>query len=216
MSKTGAPDAPFEFDTSNELMETVSVPANGTVWYTLYVRPSMSDKFYIVANSANVIIKVYNDDTNEDGIIDENDTPIGVSVAFGGESTYIFGANNTYYTIAVSTLDGSAEEIEIVYASQELPAGATVENAIEITEADTYTANVNGMVYYVFAGNDECELTITVTGNATLKVVHRSMDDVTVEDAENNTYTVNTEGTWIYFAIAAEEAGEYEFTVTIK
>lgn len=214
--KTGEPEAPFEFDTYDALEETVSVPENGTVWYTVYVRPSVGNKYYIVTKSDNAVIMVYNSDTNEDGIIDANDTPIGTAITFNGETTYVFETNNANYTIAVSTLDGSAEEIEIVYASQELPEGTTEENAIEITEAGTYTANVDGMVYYVFAGNDECKLTITVTGDVTLKVVHRSMDETTLEDVEGNTYTVDTEGTWIYFAISAENAGEYEFTVTVE
>ena len=214
--KTGAPDAPFEFDTVNELKETVTVPEDGTVWYTVYVRPSMENKFYIVAKSGNAIIKVYGEDTNNDGIINGDDTPIGVSVVFDGMSTYMFETNNKIYTIAVSTIDGSAEEIEVEYASQALSAGSTEENAIEITDAGTYTATVNGMVYYVFANNDSCKLTITVTGDATLKVIHRSLEGSTLEDAENNTYTVDTEGTWIYFAISAENAGEYEFTVTVE
>ncbi len=214
--KTGEPEAPFEFDTYDELKETASVQENGTVWYTLYVRPSMDSKFYIVAKSANAVIKIYNGDTNGDGVINSEDTPIGVSVTFNGESSYVFEANNMVYTIAVSTLDGSAEEIELEYASQGLPAGSTVETAIEITEAGTYTATVDGMVYYVFTGNDSCKLTVTLTGDASLKIVHRSMDDTTLEDAESNTYTVDTEGTWIYFAISAENAGEYEFTVTVE
>ena len=214
--KTGEPDAPFEFDTYDQLMEEVYVPENGSVWYTLYVRPSMGSKYYLVVNADNVVIKVYNSDTNDDGIIDENDEPVGVATSANGICTYVFTANDMYYTFAVSTADGSAASFELAYASEELDAGTTVENAIEITEAGAYTANVNDVLYYVYAGNDECKLTITVTGDATLKVIHRSMDGFTVEDVENNTYTVDTEGTWIYFAIFAENAGEYEFTVTVE
>lgn len=214
--KTGEPEAPFEFDTYDELKETASVKENGTVWYTLYVRPSMESKFYILAKSANAVIKIYNEDTNNDGIINGEDTPIGASAVVGNESTYVFEANNTVYTIAVSTADGSAEDIEIVYASQNLPEGSNVETAVEITEAGTYTAEVDDMVYYVFLNDESCKLTVTLTGEATLKIVHRSMDETTLEDAENNTYTIDTEGLWIYFVIAAENAGSYEFTVTVE
>ena len=215
--KTGEADAPFEFDTTDELKETAEVKENGTVWYTLYVRPSQGVRYYLVAKSGNAIIKVYNNDTNEDGIIDANDTPIGVSVTFNGESTYIFETNNMLYTIAVSTIDGSAENIELEYVSDELPAGSTEENAIEITEAGTFKANVDGTVYYVFTGNDSCKLTVSLTGNATLKRIIRSMDGSVLEDVDGNVLVIDdTEATWIYFAISADEAGEYEFTVTVE
>lgn len=215
--KTGEADAPFDFDTTDELKETVSVPENGTVWYTLYVRPSQTSKYYIVAKSENAVVKVYNADTNGDGIINEEDTPIGVSVTMNGESSYVFGANNMLYTIAVSTVDGSAEELEIEYKSQELPAGTTEDNAIEITESGEYVASVNGMVYYVYTGNESCKLTVTLTGEASLKQLMVSMSGSTLVDLENNTLVIeDTMGSWIYFAIASDNPGEYEFTVTIE
>lgn len=215
--KTGEADAPFEFDTTEELKETAEIKENGTVWYTLYVRPNMESKFFLVANSANVVIKVYNSDTNDDGIIDGSDTPIATVNASDGKATYVFETNAMLYTIAVSTADGKAESVELEYASEELEGGATEENAIEIIESGTYTAKVNGTVYYVFAGNDSCKLTVTLTGNATLKQVIRSMDGSTLEPVDGNVLRIeDTEGTWIYFAISADEAGEYEFTVTVE
>jgi len=215
--KTGEPDAPFEFDTTDELKETAEVKENGTVWYVVYVRPGMDSKFSVIANSANAVIKIYNADTNDDGIIDEKDTPIATVTATEGKATYTFGTNGMPYTIAVSTADGSAETIELEYASNTLPAGSNEETAIEVFESGTYTAEVNGTVYYVFAGNDSCKLTVTLTGNATLKRVIRSMDGSTLEDVEGNVLTVeDTEGTWIFFAISADEVGEYELTVTVE
>ena len=215
--KTGEADAPFGFDTTDELKETAEVKENGTVWYTLYVFPNQSAKYYIVANNANAVLKIYNSDTNDDGIIDAKDTPIATVNASDGKATYVFETNAMLYTIAVSTADGQAESIELEYASEELEGGATEENAIEITEPGNYTANVDGTVYYVFAGNDSCKLTITLNGNATLKQIIRSMDGSTLEPVDGNVLTIeDTEGTWIYFAISADEAGEYEFTVTVE
>lgn len=215
--KTGAADAPFDFDTVDEMKETAEVKENGTVWYTLYVRPSQSVKFTISANSANAVIKVYNADTNEDGIIDENDTPIGMSAVAGDKATYTFETNNMFYTIAVSTQNGANESILLEYTSEELAQGTTEENAIEVTESGTYTADVNGITYYVFSANEGCKLTITLNGEANLCLVERSMAGSTLVDVENNTLTIeDTMGNWIYFAISAENAGEYEFTVTVE
>ena len=217
--KTGEADAPFEFDTTNELKETADVKENGTVWYTLYVRPNYSASYYITANSSNVVIKVYNSDTNDDGIIDENDTPVGVSTIVNGVATYTFGANDMFYTIAVSTIDKQAESVELVYASTELEAGATEDNAIEITEGGEYVAEVSAgaTVYYVFAVNDSCKLTVTLEGEANLMQLEKSMDDSSLTDVENNILVIeDTMYTWIYFAIEAQESGSYSFTVTVE
>lgn len=214
--KTGEPDAPFDFDA---LLgeETAEVKENGTVWYTIYVRPSNDGTQYkIYANSANAVIKIYNSDTNDDGIIDSNDTPVGVSSVDGEIASYIFNANNMLYTIAVSTADGSAESISLVYEDIAGKVGASTENAIEITEAGTYTATVDGEVYYRYTG-DRCKLTVTLNGEANLGRVLLSMDGMTIEDAENNVLVVeDTEGGWIYFVISSDMVGDYEFTVTVE
>ena len=215
--KTGESDAPFEFDTTDERNETAVIAENDTVWYVVYVRPGMDSKFSIVANSANAVIKIYNADTNEDGIIDENDTPIATVTSVGDKATYTFGTNGMQYIIAVSTADGNAEEIQLEYVSNTLPAGSNEETAIEIEKSGVYTAKVNDTVYYAYFGNDNCKLTVALTGNATLKRVIRTNEGSIIEDVDGNTLTIeNTNGDWIFFAISADEAGEYEFTVTIE
>ena len=216
--KTGSVDLPFDFDTLGG-EESITVNANSTVWYTVNVRPSNDGtKFTLSVNSANVVIKVYYSDTNGDDVIDENDTPVGISTVADGKAVYTFGSNNRVYKIAVSTENGEAEDVTLFYASKATAEGETVDNAIEITEAGKYSVSLDAScVYYRYTG-EAATLTVTVEGeNVTLKTVELSMDaDPVIKDASGNTFTVITEGDWIYFAIESSAQAEVEFTVTAE
>ena len=158
---------------------------------------------------------VFYGDTNDDGIVDINDEPVGVSTLDGDVAQYLFTSNDKLYKIAVVTANGQAEEIELTYSQLEAEAGETPDNAIEITESQNVTVTVNGTVYYRYTG-DACKLTVTVNGEAVLKTVTLSMDSEPVlEDAEGNTIFVeDTRGDWIYFAISGE--GSVELSVTVE
>ncbi len=216
--KTGSVDLPFDFDTIDG-EESITVSANSTIWYTVNVRPSNDGtKFTISVNSANVVIKVYYSDTNDDGVIDENDTPVGASSVVNGKTSYTFGTNNRVYKIAVFTENGEAEDVTLVYASKATAEGETVDNAIEITEAGKYSVSLDAScVYYRFTG-EAATLTVTVSGEgAILKTITLSLDaDPVIKDADGNTFTIETQGDWIYFAIASDTQCEVEFTVAVE
>lgn len=217
--KTGTSELPFDFDAILG-EETAEVKENGTVWYTIFVRPSFDGTHYVLtANSANAVITVYYADTNEDGTVDENDTPVGVSSEKDGTVSYAFTDNNKVYKIAVSTKDGSAETINLEYASVESQQGATIDTAIEITEGGNFEAKISGSpVYYRFAGS-RGSLTVTVNGESVkLQTVEFAVGgETTVTDALGNTFTTeDTEGNWIYFVISADTDGAYSFTVTYE
>lgn len=212
--KTGAVDLPFDYDTING-QETASVPENGVVWYSVYVRPGTDTTFKLVANSENAVIVVYYSDTNDDGVVDMNDEPVGRSTVKNGVAEYSFATNNRLYKVAIMTLDTKAEEIELVYSQKTAGEGETPDMAIEITEPTTETVTVNGTVYYRYTGKTG-KLTIAVSEGAKLQRVILSLDnDPVLEDVENNTIVIDdTQGDWIYFAITGE--GEATLTVTVE
>ena len=216
--KTGSVDLPFDFDTIGG-EESTTINAGSTVWYTVNVRPSNDGtKFTLTVNSASVVIKVYYTDTNNDGIIDENDTPIGASTVVDGKAVYTFNSNDRVYKIAVSTTNNEAEDVTLTYASKSTQEGETVDNAIEITEAGEYKASLNNScLYYRYTG-EAATLTVTVTSdNGTLKTVTLSIDaDPVIEAVDGNTFTIETEGNWIYFAIESGAQAEVTFTVTVE
>ena len=121
------------------------------------------------------------------------------------------------YILAVSTADGSAEQIELHYASQEVEDDTEDREYIEITEGGTYTATVDGTAYYIVAVNESCKVTVSLAGEANLTVAEFTQSGESWTDVENNILVIEeTFGTWIYFAISSDTAGDYQFTVTIE
>lgn len=216
--KTGSVELPFDFDTLGG-EEIITINPGSTIWYTVNVRPSNDGtKFTVSANNASVVIKVYYTDTNDDGVIDENDTPIGTSAVVDGKSSYTFNTNNRVYKIAVSCDNSESQEVTLTYSSKSAQEGETVDNAIEITEAGEYKASLNNScLYYRYTG-EAATLTVTVTdANGVLKTVTLSLDeDPVIEVAQGNTFTIETEGDWIYFVIEASTQAEISFTVTVE
>ena len=218
--RDGTSDYPFHVD--NESGEgTVVLPAQGTVWYEVFVYPSYDGTVWeIILDSNKVEFKVYCFDTNDDGVIDENDTPYGTSVTSGGITSFTFYDNNRSFKIAITSIVDEDIEFAYGYAPKEAPAGSTVDSAKEFEESagDIDVIAAGQTIYFRYVG-DAGKLTVTLLGdNVTLKTVtFDMMGDYEVAVVDGNTFTVDdTEGNWIYFAITADADTTYELVITVE
>ena len=218
--KTGEVDAPFVFNTHSDDEKTAEadVKAQGVVWFTIYVNPGHSVKYTLSALSANAVITVYNADTNEDGIIDSADTPVGVSQVVNGKAVYAFTENGKQYTFAVSTADKNAENITLAYDSETLGQGVSYENPIDVSEGGSFTSTVNGTAYYRFASDEGRKITVTLNASgAKLQRVVLTQEGATATDVDSNTFVIeDTLGDTVFFAVYSEAEVEAVITVTVE
>ena len=218
--RDGSSDYPFQVDTETGA-GSVSIPAEGTVWYEVYVVPSYDGTVWeLIFDSDEVEFKVYYADTNDDGVIDENDTPYGTSTTAGGITRFTFYDNNKNFKIAITSTAAEAIEFGYGYAPKEAPAGATVDNAKEFEESagDVDAIEAGQTIYFRYVG-ESCKLTVTlISENVTLKTItFDMMGDYELTAADGNTFVVeSTMGEWIYFAITAEADTTYELVITAE
>lgn len=218
--RDGSNEYPFHVDT-DEGDGIMVVPAEGTVWYEVYVFPSFDGTVWeLILDSDKVEFKVYFADTNEDGVIDENDTPYGASTTTGGVTSFTFYDNNKSFKIAITSTTGEGVELGYGYAKQEAPAGSTIDSAKEFEESagDVGAIEAGQTIYFRYAGT-AAKLTVTLLGeNVTLNsIVFDMMGEYEMTVAEGNTFVIdNTQGDWIYFAVTAEADTTYELVITVE
>ena len=218
--RDGSKEYPFDINHGTGT-DTVYVAEGGTVWLDLNVHASFDGtKFVLTVNSSNAQFKIYYNDTDNNGVIDENDTPYGMSELIGGKAVYTFTDNGKAYVIALSTVNGEAEELEYVYASVAAEEGETPDSAKEFTETGALneTASAGQTVYYRYTG-DIGKLTVTLTGEGvSLKTVEFANDgEYTLTDVSGNTLVVDdTMGMWVYFAVVVDSDSTYEISVEVE
>jgi hypothetical protein len=218
--RDGSNEYPFGID--HETGEgTVNVLANGTTWLEVFVYPSFDGTlFQLFLNSENAQFTVYFGDTNEDGVVDEKDTPYGTSVLVDGKAMFTFNDNNRNFKIAISTVNGEAEEISYTYAQKEAEAGSTTDSAVEFEESTGYVADAAAgqTVYFRYTGMETSLKVEVIGGDVTLKRVEFSIGgEFELVDVENNTLVIeDTEYAWIYFVVIANSDTTYELSITAE
>lgn len=218
--KDGSNEYPYEVDHDTGI-GTLPVAQGGTTWLYVYVHASFDGtKFMLTVNDANAQFKVYYADTNEDGVVDEKDTPYGASELIDNKAVYAFTDNGKGYMIAFSTVNGEAADLEYVYAAIEAEEGETTDNAKEFAQAGSVSEEITAgkTVFYRYTG-DSGKLTVTLTGEGvSLKSVEFTMGgEYTLNDTTDNTLVVDdTQGGWIYFAVVADSDTTYELSVTVE
>ncbi|MBQ7226667.1 MAG: hypothetical protein IJX02_08735 [Clostridia bacterium] len=219
--KDGSSDYPYEVDHETGL-GSISVGEGQTAWLSVYVYPSFDGTtWYITFDDANVKFTVYYADTNDDGVVDENDTPYGESAVVDGKATFTFSDNGRGYMIAITSVDGASVESSYKYATIEAEEGSSTSNAKEYdtSAGDIVESLTAGQTkYYVYTGIGS-KLTVTVVGeNVTLNTVQfQPSGDYSLIPAENNTLVIgDTEGAWIYFAVVADADATYELTIVAE
>ncbi len=218
--KDGSNEYPYEVDHDTGT-GTLPVVQGGTTWLYVYVHASFDGtKFMLTVNDANAQFKVYYADTNDDGVVDEKDTPYGASELIDNKAVYTFNDNGKEYMIAFSTVNGEAADLEYVYAAIEAEEGETTDNAKEFEEAGSVSEaiTVGKTVFYRYTG-ESGKLTVTLTGEGvSLKVVEFTVGgEYTLNDTTDNILVVDdTQGGWIYFAVVADSDTTYELSVTVE
>lgn len=218
--KDGSTDYPYEVnhDTGTD---TLPVLENGTTWLYVYVHASFDGtKYMLTVNSENAEFKVYYADTNEDGVVDDKDTPCGVSEIVDGKAVFTFTDNGKGYMIAIKTVNGEAADLEYTYSAVEAEEGETIDSAKEFEEAGALSEEITAgkTVFYRYTGYSG-KLTVTLTGEGvSLKAVEFSQGgEHTLKDTTDNTLVVeDTQGDWIYFAVIADSDASYEISVEIE
>ena len=215
--KDGSIDYPFNVNTGEGETDTITLDKGQSVWYSVYIMPGHNAT--LVVNSANVLLTVYWEDTNEDGVVNEADTPCGTSVIVGDKVNYKFADSEKTYMIKVSAIDGEAVSAEYSYVNAVAETGSDVENAKDVLGGfvDAVSISAGQVVYYRYSG-DPCKLTVSVTGTDVVLVkINRSLDGDSEEIVDSNCLVIeNTAHDMIFFAVKASSDTSYELNVTAE
>ena len=211
----GSQDYPYEpefFENyiTGAQLATITAPATGAVWYNV-VLPYGT--WILGTDNEDLLIKVYVEGIEFDPVVLENfDADQGLfCVELEGSFNYVLISVESKTGEEVEGMLVKAEKAEVM-----LP-GSSYESAIEIYDAGTYTAIVEGApVYYHFVSYGSVTVTITDKENAVLCKVTYSLAGESIEPTVDGTFTDPNAFGFTYFLIDAAEwggFGEFEFTV---
>ena len=212
----GSKEYPYEpeFETNfmtGAQMATLSIPATGEVWYNILVPYG---NWIIGTSNENLEIKFYVDGPDAEPVL----------LAWSEENGLFCAQIEGFFApvlVSVSSKTGEAIEDMLIMAEKVEPQvpGASYDSAIQISDAGTYTASVNGApVYYQFVSSGSVTVTITDKENAVLcTVIYNPMlGGEVVSPTVDGTFTEPMAYGFTYFLIDAAElggSGEFEFTV---
>ncbi len=215
--KDGTLDYPMNIETAEDADDSITLDKGQSLWYTVNIMPGHNAT--IVVNSSNVQLVIYYEDTNDDGVVDEKDTPYGTSQITDGKAIFAFADDEREYKIKISSLDGEAVSASYKYENKEAEAGANADNAKDVIGGfgDVVGATAGQIVYYRYSG-DPCKLTVTVEGdNVILVRIIRSLDGDREEIVDGNSLVIeDTMYDSIFFAVKASADTSFEVRVAVE